>query len=83
LRLCGGLHNRKNWLFASNDRAGKTAATLYSLIASAERHGVDPQRYLTSVLAKIASTPSDEPGQFLPEVWKSGVAREQVRAAVS
>ena len=74
---------RKNWLFAGNDRAGKTAATLYSLIASAERHGVDPQRYLTSVLAKIASTPIDELGQFLPEVWKSGVAREQVRAAVS
>ncbi len=33
---------RKNWLFAGNDRAGQTAATLYSLIASAERHGVDP-----------------------------------------
>ncbi len=27
---------RKNWLFAGNDRAGQTAATLYSLIASAE-----------------------------------------------
>src|SRR6202012_5704191 len=36
---------RKNWLFAGNDRAGQTAATLYSLIASAERHGVEPQRY--------------------------------------
>ena len=44
---------RKNWLFAGNDQAAQTAAKLYSLIASAERHGVDPQRYLTSVLAKI------------------------------
>jgi transposase len=61
---------RKNWLFAGNDRAGQTAATLYSLIASAERHGVDPQRYLTSVLAKIASTPAGELEQFLPDVWK-------------
>ena len=62
---------RKNWLFAGNDRAGQTAATLYSLIASAERHGVDPQRYLTSVLAKITTTPASELEQFLPDVWKA------------
>lgn len=65
---------RKNWLFAGNDRAGQTAATLYSLIASAERHGVDPQRYLTGVLAKIASTPAGELDQFLPDVWKRSAA---------
>jgi len=47
---------RKNWLFAGHDYAGSTAARLYSLIASAERHGVDPQRYLTSVLAKLPFT---------------------------
>ena len=62
---------RKNWLFAGNDKAGQTAATLYTLIASAERHGVDPQRYLTSVLAKIVSTPAGELEQFLPDVWRS------------
>ncbi|MGZ6300231.1 MAG: IS66 family transposase [Candidatus Limnocylindria bacterium] len=62
---------RKNWLFAGNDRAGQTTATLYSLIASAERHQVDPQRYLTSVLAKIGQTPAGELGQFLPDVWKA------------
>jgi transposase len=62
---------RKNWLFAGNDRAGQTAATLYTLIASAERHGVDPQRYLTSVLAKIASMPAAELDLFLPDAWKA------------
>ena len=67
---------RKNWLFAGNDRAGQTAATLYSLIASAERHGVDPQRYLTSVLAKIVSTPAGELEQFLPDVWKVDSSQE-------
>lgn len=61
---------RKNWLFAGNDRAGQTAATLYTLIASAERHGADPQRYLTSVLAKFATTPAGALEQFLPDVWK-------------
>jgi hypothetical protein len=60
---------RKDWLFAGNDRAGQAAATLYSLIASAEGHGLAPQRYLTSVLAKIGATPAGELGQFLPDVW--------------
>jgi transposase len=67
---------RKNWLFAGNDQAGQTAAALYSLIASAERHGIDPQRYLTSVLAKIASTAKNELDQFLPDVWKAESATE-------
>ena len=70
---------RKNWLFAGNDRAGQTAATLYSLIASAERHGVDPQRYLTSLLANLPSTPVGELEQFLPNVWK----REAADAAIT
>jgi transposase len=69
---------RKNWLFAGNDKAGGTAATLYSLIASAERHGVDPQRYLTSVLAKIAVTPAGALDRFLPDVWKVEDAAEPV-----
>ena len=67
---------RKNWLFAGNDRAGETTAILYTLIASAERHGVDPQRYLTSVFAKLPFTPEEELDQFLPEVWKRDDAAE-------
>ena len=61
---------RKNWLFAGNDRAGEATALLYSLIASAERHGLDPQRYLTSVFANLPFTPEDEIDRFLPDVWK-------------
>ena len=67
---------RKNWLFAGNDRAGETTALLYTLIASAERHGVDPQRYLTSVFAKLPFTPEEELDQFLPDVWKRDDAAE-------
>jgi len=62
---------RKNWLFAGNDQAGESHARLYMLIASAERHGLDPQRYLTSVLAKIGQTPMSELRQFLPDAWKA------------
>jgi transposase len=65
---------RKNWLFAGHDQAAENHARLWSLIASAERHGVDPQRYLTSVLAKIGTTPAGELAQFLPDIWKSECA---------
>ena len=51
-------------------------ARLWSLIASCERHQVDPQRYLTSVLEKIGQTPRDELRQFLPDVWKAEDAAE-------
>ncbi|MCB1694519.1 MAG: transposase domain-containing protein [Pseudomonadales bacterium] len=67
---------RKNWLFAGNDAAAENHARLWSLIASCERHGVDPQRYLTSVLAKIGTTPVGELEQFLPDVWKADDAAE-------
>lgn len=74
---------RKNWLFAGNDAFGQHHAVLWSLIASTERHGIDPQRYLRSVLAKIGQTPLSELGQFLPEVWKrqDQVARPILSAA--
>lgn len=62
---------RKNWLFAGHDQAGMSHARLWTLIASAERHGLDPQKYLTSVLAKIGQTKLSELEQFLPDVWKA------------
>jgi transposase len=62
---------RKNWLFAGNDEAGASHARLWTLIASAERHGLDPQNYLMSVLAKIGQTNLSELKQFLPDVWKA------------
>jgi len=67
---------RKNWLFAGHDAAAAHHARLWSLIASAERHGVDPQRYLTSVLAKIGPTPDAELAQFLPDIWKAADAAD-------
>lgn len=67
---------RKHWLFAGHDAAAENTARLWSLIASAERHGVDPQRYLTSVLAKIGQTPATDLEQFLPDVWKVEDAAE-------
>ncbi len=61
---------RKNWLFAGHDAAGQTAAVWYSFIASAERHGVDPQHYLTSLLAQVVTLPGDQLDRLLPDVWQ-------------
>jgi hypothetical protein len=51
-------------------------------VASAERHNVDPQRYLTSVLAKLPFVTEGDAGeleQFLPDVWKKDDAAEVVQ----
>lgn len=72
---------RKNWLFAGNDAAGVNHARLWTLIASAERHALDPQRYLTSILAKfpsISSEDTEELAHFLPDVWKREDAAEPI-----
>jgi transposase len=69
---------RKNWLFAGHDAAAENHARLWSLIASCERHNIDPQWYLTSVLAKIGTTSQEELDQFLPDVWKRDDAAEPI-----
>jgi transposase len=69
---------RKNWLFAGNDTFARHYATLYSLIASAKRHGLDPQAYLTGVLQQIPQTPLSGLDQFLPDVWKARAQAEKL-----
>lgn len=72
---------RKNWLFAGHDDAAQNHARLWTLIASAERHGIDPQRYLTSVLAKLPATPPTDLDPFLPNIWKREDADQPFPAA--
>lgn len=72
---------RKNWLFAGHDAAAGNHARLWSLIASADRHGVDPQRYLTSVLAQIGQTPASDLPQFLPDRWKAADTAQPIPTA--
>jgi transposase len=72
---------RKNWLFAGTDEAAANHAKLWSLIASCERHNLDPQRYLTSVLAKLPFVQEGDPQeleQFLPDVWAKEDAAEPI-----
>ena len=61
---------RKNWLFAGSDTGGRTAAVLFSLIATCERHHVEPLAYLRDVLTRIAAHPSNALGDLAPNHWK-------------
>lgn len=61
---------RKNWLFLGNDNGGRTAAVLYSLVASAKRHHLDPEAYLTDVLRRLpAVTNLLALRALLPDRW--------------
>jgi transposase len=65
---------RKNWLFAGSDNGGRTAATLFSVIATCERHQAEPMTYLRDVLTRIAATPINELTCLLPDRWQPATA---------
>lgn len=74
---------RKNALFAGNARGGRTAAVLSSLTSTCRRHGVDPQLYLTQLLANLPAWPVGDIDHWLPDVWKTRQpAGEEGQAAV-
>ena len=68
--------NRKNSLFVGNQRGGHTAAILSSFTATAKRHGIDPQLYLTQLLTNLPGTPISQLDQWLPDVWKINRAKQ-------
>lgn len=43
-----------SWQFADSDRGGYCAAAIYSLIITAKLCDIDPQPWLTDMLARIA-----------------------------
>jgi transposase len=72
--LRGVAIGRKNWLFAGSDAGGRRAAALYSLIESAKLNGINPQHYLTDVLARIADHPARRIAELLPWSWQPAEA---------
>jgi transposase len=60
---------RKNWIFYGNERGGRAAATIYSLIATCKEHGVDPRVYLRDVLLRIGKV--SDVKELTPYGWKA------------
>jgi transposase len=60
---------RKNYLFAGSNAGGERAAAIYSLIGSAKLNGLDPEAYLSFILARIPDHPINRIDELLP--WNS------------
>jgi hypothetical protein len=61
---------RKNALFVATPRGGETAAILSSLTSTCQRHAVNPQAYLTQLLANLPDTPVRQLDQWRPDQWQ-------------
>ena len=65
---------RKRWLFIGHPDAGRRSAVIYSLLISARRRGLNPQAYLTDVLARLPSMKITQIHELLPGNWKPSSA---------
>lgn len=61
---------RKNFLFVGHEEAGQNLASLYSLVASCDATGVNPEEYLADVLLRIQTHPHSRLDELLPHEWK-------------
>jgi transposase len=59
---------RRNWLFLGNEAAGPRAAVLYTILAGAKRHRIEPWAYVRDLLLRLhADDPCLE--EMLPDRW--------------
>jgi len=57
---------RKNYLFVGTERAGKRAAAIQSLLATAKLNGLDPAAWLKETLEKLPTWPYSKIDELLP-----------------
>ena len=57
---------KKNWLFTGSERAGKRAAAIQSLLATAAMNGLDPAAWLRDTLKKLPTCLNRNIDSLLP-----------------
>lgn len=57
---------KKNWLFVGSERAGKRAAAIQSLLATAKLNGLDPAAWLRETLEKLPTCLNNQIDSLLP-----------------
>jgi transposase len=57
---------KKNWLFAGSERAGKRAAAIQTLLATAKLNGLDPAAWLRDTLDKLPTCLNSHIDSLLP-----------------
>ena len=60
---------------------GERAAAMYTLIGSAKLNGIDPEAYLSDVLARIADHPINRIQELLP--WNVSITRSSDTTALT
>ena len=61
---------RSNFLFVGPDKNGEDLAVLYTLVASCEKHRLNPIAYLTDVLVRVQKHPAARIEELLPHRYK-------------
>jgi transposase len=64
--------SRKNTLFFGHEQAARNFSILYSLVQTAERHGVNALAYLEDVLMRVQTHTASRVEELLPDRWKPG-----------
>ena len=59
---------RKNWLFLGSEQAGPRAAILYTILAGAKRHRLEPWAYVRELLLRCHADDS-RLEEMLPDRW--------------
>jgi transposase len=59
---------RKNWLFLGSSQAGARAAILFTILAGAKRHRIEPWAYLRDVLVRLHDDDVNL-DELLPDRW--------------
>ena len=57
---------RRNWLFTGSERAGRRAAAIQSLLATAKLNGLEPYAWLKDTLEKLPTWPYSRIDELLP-----------------
>jgi len=57
---------KKNWLFAGSERAGKRAASIQTLLATAKANDIEPFAWLKETLEKLPTCPNSQIDDLLP-----------------
>jgi len=68
-------NGRKAWLFVGSDDHAESAGHLFTLVASARLHGLDPETYLRDLFRVLAHWPKDRYLELAPKFWTATRSR--------
>jgi len=61
----------KNWLQIGDPSAGPRLANLFTLVENCRLLGLDPERYLIDVIARLPDHPASNIAELLPHHWQA------------